>query len=159
VVPVVAAPAWAEPIESGDQATPCRSDQIAVAAGPPQAAAGHRAVTLTFSLAGGAAPCTLTGYPWVDAGADGGRVHADTTPRGYMGGLPPLVEAPPTATLSIMSQAQAVVEGMAFDDAGGSCPTYTELLVNPPDTGQVFTVPVTIDACALQVHPIMPLGS
>jgi hypothetical protein len=146
--------AWAEPIEAGDAATPCRADQVAVTASPAQGAVGHRALTLMFSLAGGAVPCTLTGYPWVESGAGGEHIQAEPTPRGYMGGLPPLVEVPPTATLSITAQAQAIVEGTAVDGAGNACPTYTDLLVNPPDTSMVFTVPATIDACTLQVHPI-----
>jgi hypothetical protein len=119
---------------------------------------GHRSVTLLFSLAGGADPCTLTGYPGVDSGAGGPLIHAEPTPRGYMGGLPADVEEPPTATLSIATQAQAIVEGMAIDDNGNPCSTYTALLVNPPDTSEMYTVPATIDACSLQVHPITPGG-
>src|ERR1700742_3683839 len=102
--------AWADPVEAGDAAVPCRADQVAVTASPTQAAVGHRALTLTFSLAGGAAPCTLTGYPWVGTGAGGDRIDAEPTPRGYMGGLPPSVEALPTTTLSITAQGQAIVE-------------------------------------------------
>lgn len=52
--------AWAVPVETGD-VTPCWSDQIAVDASPEQGAVGHRALTLTFSLAGGGEACTLTG--------------------------------------------------------------------------------------------------
>jgi hypothetical protein len=147
-------PAWATPVDTGDQPMPCWSDQIAVTAAPSQGAVGHRAVTLIFTLAGGADPCTLTGYPGVDSGAGGPRIHAEPTPRGYMGGLPPGVDTPPTVILSLSTQAQAIVEGMATADTGGPCPTYTELLVYPPDTSMVATVPVTIDACALEIHPI-----
>ena len=147
-------PAWATLIETGDQPTPCWSDQIAVTAAPTQAAVGHRALTLVFTLAGGADECTLTGYPGVDSGAGGPLIHAEPTPRGYMGGLPPGDDAPPTVILSISTQAQAIVEGVATDENGAQCPTYRELLVNPPDTSMVSTVPGTIDACTLQVHPI-----
>ncbi|MGB8387942.1 MAG: DUF4232 domain-containing protein [Mycobacterium sp.] len=147
-------PAWAAPADSADEATPCWSDQIAVSASPAQGAMGHRAVTLAFTLAGGAEPCTLTGYPGVDSGAGGPLVHAQPTLRGYMGGLPSDVQVPPTVTLSLSTQAQAIVEGMAADGNGNPCPTYTDLLVNPPDTTDVFTVPAAIDACALQVHPV-----
>jgi uncharacterized protein DUF4232 len=153
---VLAAPAGALPPDTFDQPTPCRADQIAVSAAPVQAAVGHRSVTLLFALAGGAEPCTLTGYAGVDSGGGGQPVHAQPTLRGYMGGLPADVEAPPIATLSLSTQAQAVVEGMAIDRAGSPCPTYTDLLVNPPDTTEVFTVPAAIDACSLQVHPITP---
>ena len=78
-------PAWAVPVE--DEATPCWAEQIAVSAAPTQDAVGHRALTLMFSLAGGAEPCTLTGYPWVDSGTGGPAIHAEPTLRGYMGGL------------------------------------------------------------------------
>ncbi len=155
--------AWAEPADVGDQAEPCWAAQVAVTASPAQGAPtqgaeGHRALTLIFSLAGGAAPCTLDGYPWVDSGAGGERIHAAPEPRGDMGGLPAGVDVPPTVTLSISTQAQAIVEGMAADGDGNKCPTYTDLLVYPPDIDTVFTVPATIDACELQVHPITAVG-
>jgi hypothetical protein len=147
-------PVWAAPADIIDDPTPCWSDQIAVTASPTEGAAGHRALTLIFVLAGGGNPCTLAGYPGVDTGAGGPLVHADPTPRGYMGGLPATVDAPPPVILSLSTQGQAIVESMASDDNGGPCPTYTELLVNPPDTTEVLTVPATIDACLLQVHPV-----
>jgi Protein of unknown function (DUF4232) len=150
--------AWAAPIDTGDEAEPCWAGQVAVTASPTQGAAGHSAVTLTFSLAGGAAPCTLYGYPWVDSGAGGERIHAAHQPRGDMGGLPAGVEVPPTVTLSISTQAQAIVEGVAADGGGNACPTYTDLLVYPPDIDTVLTVPATIQACELQVHPITAVG-
>jgi hypothetical protein len=146
--------AWAAPADSGDEPTPCWAEQIAVDASPTQGAVGHRALTLIFSLAGGGEPCTLTGYPGVDSGAGEPAIHAEPTLRGYMGGLPPSVDVPPTVTLSISTQAQAIVEGMATDGSGNPCPGYTELRVNPPDTTMVFTVPATIDACTLEVHPL-----
>jgi hypothetical protein len=149
--------AWAEPADIVDQPTPCWSEQIAVSASPTQGAFGHRSVTLLFALAGGADPCTLTGYPGVDSGTGGPPTHAQRTPRGYMGGLPSGVEVPPTVTVSLSTQAQAIVEGvegMAVDAAGNPCPGYTDLAVSPPDIVQVFTVPATIDACRLEVHPV-----
>ncbi|ATA27556.1 hypothetical protein MLM_0646 [Mycobacterium lepraemurium] len=51
--------AAALPADTTDTPTPCWSDQIAVTAAPAQGAVGHRAVTLVFTLAGGAEPCTL----------------------------------------------------------------------------------------------------
>ena len=154
---ILGSPAWAMPTDTADEPTPCWSDRIAVTASPSQAAVGHRAATLVFSLAGGAEPCTLTGYPGVDSGSGGPLIHAQPTLRGYMGGLPGGSEVPPTVILSLSSQAQAIVEGVAIDANGDPCPTYTELLVNPPDTTVVLTVPATIDACALQVHPVTPV--
>lgn len=151
---MLGAPAWAIPADTADAPTPCWADQIAVTASPTEGAVGHRALTLVFSLAGGGEPCTLTGYPWVDSGAGGPLIHAQPTPHGYMGGLPTGVDSPPTVILSISTQGQAVVEGTAIDTNGDPCPTYTDLIVNPPDTTNAFTVPATIVACTLQVHPV-----
>jgi hypothetical protein len=148
-------PAWAAPTESSDQPTPCWSEQVAVSASPIQGAAGHRSLTLIFTLAGGGEPCTLTGYPGVDSGAGGPPIHAEPTLRGYMGGLPTDIDVPPTVVLSLSTQAQATVEGMAIDASGNQCPTYTDLAVSPPDIVQVVTVPAGIDACVLQVHPVI----
>lgn len=142
------------PADTADAPTPCWSDQIAVTASPAEAAVGHRGLTLTFSLAGGADPCTLTGYAGVDSGAGGPPIHAQPTLRGYLGGLPAGVNEPPTVILSISTQGQAIVEGIAVDAHGAPCPTYTDLQINPPDTTNVVTVSATIEACALQVHPI-----
>ena len=123
-------------------------------ASPTQGAVGHRWLTLIFTLAGGGEPCTLTGYPGVDSDTGGPPIHAEPTLRGYMGGLPTDVDVPPTVVLSLSTQAQATVEGMAVDAAGNQCPTYTDLAVTPPDIVQVVTVPASIDACSLQVHPV-----
>lgn len=147
-------PAWAEPSDAVGQPTPCWSEQVAVSAAPTQAAVGHRGVTLLFALAGGADPCTLTGYPGVDSGSGGPLIHAQQTPRGYLGGLPSGVDVPPTVTLSLSTQGQAVVEGMAVDADGNPCPGYTDLAVSPPAIMDVFTVPALIEACRLEVHPV-----
>ncbi|GAB4998981.1 hypothetical protein MAHJHV63_49240 [Mycobacterium avium subsp. hominissuis] len=45
------------------------------------------------------------------------------------------VDAPPTVILSISTQGQAIVDGQP-------CPTYTDLLVNPPDTTAAYPVSV-----------------
>jgi hypothetical protein len=139
-----------------DQAPPCAPEQLLLSASRPQAAAGHRAVTLIFALADGAGPCTLTGYPGVDSGAGGPLVHAQRTMHGYMGGLPADISEPPTVTLTPTQPAQSIVEGVAVDPTGGDtkCPNYTDLLVTAPDTTYASTVPARIDTCQLQVHPV-----
>ncbi len=71
-----------------------------------------------------------------------------------MGGLPASVDVPPSVILSVSTQAQAIVEGVAIDGSGNSCPSYTDLRVSPPDINMMFTVPATIEACQLQVHPV-----
>jgi len=125
-----------------------------VSASPTQSAVGHRSLTLIFTLAGGGEPCTLTGYPGVDSGTGGPPIHAQPTLRGYMGGLPADVDVPPTIVLSLSTQAQAILEGMAVDASGNQCPSYTDLAVSPPDIVQVVNVAASIDACVLQVHPV-----
>nr|WP_262490889.1 DUF4232 domain-containing protein [Mycobacterium simiae] len=137
-----------------DQPPPCAAEQLAVSATSPQAAMGHRAVTLIFALVDDAMPCTLSGYPMVDTAAGGPLLHATDTLRGYMGGLPSGVNAPLDVPLTSSDQAHAIVEGMAVDGSGNPCATYTELRITPPGTAQVFTVPTGIEACQLQVHPI-----
>jgi hypothetical protein len=146
-------PAQAAPIVTGDEGTPCWGEQIAVNASPTESAVGDRGAILTFSLVGGE-PCTLTGYPSVDSGTGGPTVHAEPTPRGDMGGLPAAVDEPPSVILSVSTQAQAIVEGVAADPGGSKCPTYTDLRVSPPAINMVFTVPATLEACQLQVHPV-----
>lgn len=137
-----------------DQPPPCASGHVVVSAMPLRAGVGHRGVPLMFSLAPGLGPCTLTGYPGVDSGAGGPLIHAGRTPRGYLGGLPSGVDVPPTVTLWTGHPAQAVVEGLAVDADGSQCPTYTDLRVTAPDTTDTVTVPVVIDTCQLQVHPV-----
>lgn len=135
-----------------DPAPPCSSGQVHVSASKPQAAAGHRAVVLTFALKPGAAACTLTGYPGVDSGAGGPLIHAKRTEHGYMGGLRD--GAPTTVTVSSTQPATAVIEGVASDASGNQCPTYSDFRVTVPDTDDTTTVLATLDTCALQVHPI-----
>jgi hypothetical protein len=104
-----------------------------------QSASGHREVVLKFVLAPG----------------DGGPLlHAERALSGFQGGL--RTDTLPTVTVAADQPQYAVVEGVAVDrnDPGRLCPTYTELLVTAPDTTETFTVPVSIDTCELQVHPM-----
>lgn len=142
------------PAAHADNPPSCGSAQLVVTTGPMRVGAGHRGVPLVFSLAPGASACTLTGYPGVDSGAGGPLLHAERTPRGYLGGLPSGLDVPPTVTVSPGHAAQAIAEGLAVDSAGNQCPTYTDLVVTAPDTTGAVTVPATIDTCRLQVHPV-----
>jgi hypothetical protein len=105
-----------------------------------------------FSLAPGAGPCTLTGYPGVDSGAGGPLIHAERTLSGFMGGV--RGPTPPTVTLSLSQPAYARVEGAVIDANGNECPSYTTLQVTPPDTTDTVTVPTDIYFCRFQVHPV-----
>ncbi|KAA0087204.1 DUF4232 domain-containing protein [Mycolicibacterium sp. P9-64] len=133
---------------------PCQTGQVVAQNGLQQSASGHRAVVLKFVLAPGDQPCTLTGYPGVDTGAGGPLLHAERTLSGFQGGL--RTDVLPTVTVAADQPQYAVVEGVAADrnDPYHDCPTYTELLVTAPDTTETFTVPVSIDTCELQVHPM-----
>jgi uncharacterized protein DUF4232 len=133
----------------------CCSGQVVVTAGTPMSASTHRAVPLLFRLSPGSSPCELAGYPGVDSGAGGPLIHAERSPRGFLGGLPADVEQLPAVPMWPSVQARAVVEGRATDDNGNQCPTYTDLLVTPPDTTQTVRVSATIDTCELQVHPVI----
>jgi hypothetical protein len=148
-------PAVADPPDH--DAPPCSSQQLTVSAFGPDAAADHRAVTLNFAIAPGAAPCTLTGYPRVESVGGGPFDHARPTLRGYMGGLPPGIDGPPTITVSPSQQAQSILEGMAVNDSGEQCPGYTDLRVIPPGTTQGVLVAAAIDSCQLEVHPVTPV--
>jgi hypothetical protein len=94
------------------------------------------------------------GYPGVDTGDGGPLLHAERTPSGFQGGL--RTDELPTVTVAADQPQYAVVEGVAVDrnDYNRLCPTYTQLLVTAPDTTETFTVPVGIDTCELQVHPM-----
>lgn len=148
---IVAIPATA----SAGTPPPCYDGQVQVSNGGQQAAAGHRGVVLVFSLAPGARQCTLTGYPGVDSGAGGPLIHASRTMAGYMGGLRD-TDVPPSIVVTATAPGRAVVEGVAVDrdDPNRACPTYTDLVVTAPDTTNTMTVPVDLDTCELQVHPM-----
>jgi Protein of unknown function (DUF4232) len=150
----VAATVGLPAVAHADPPPPCATGQVHVSNGGEHRASGHRLVVLEFSLAPGAQACTLTGYPGVDSGAGGPLLHADRTLSGFMGGL--RTDALPTLTVSEYQPATALVEGVAVDreDPYRLCPTYTELLVTPPDTTEATTIPIWMDTCELQVHPM-----
>src|ERR1700741_1292745 len=135
-----------------DPTPPCSSGQVQVGVAGSQGASGHSEETLMFSLAPGAAPCTLTGYPGVDTGAGGPLIHAKRTLSGFMGGV--RGPTPPTVTLSPSQPAYAKVEGAVIDANGNECPSYTTLQVTPPDTTDTVTVATEIYFCRFQVHPV-----
>jgi hypothetical protein len=132
----------------------CDSGQVVVSASAPVSASTHRAIPLNFGLVAGASPCSLTGYPGVDSGSGGPLIHAARTPRGFLGGLQNGVDEPPTVILWPSAQAHAIVEGQAVDAHGNQCPTYTDLHITPPNTTQTVTLAATIEACALEIHPV-----
>jgi hypothetical protein len=152
---VTAATALAVPATAhAEPAPPCSNGQVVVTAGKYSTGLGHRGLELVFSLAPGAQPCTLTGYPGVDSGSGGPLVHAERTLLGYMGGV--RTATPPTITVTASQPARAVVEGdTANTVSDDKCPAYTDLRVTPPDTTDTVTVLDGINgACHFQVHPV-----
>ncbi len=157
VAALAAAAVCALPVPAGaapGDVAPCSAGQILVTAAGPEAAVGHRAVTLIFAPAPGAAPCALTGYPRVESGSGGAPIIARPTLRGYLGGLPSDVDVPPTVTVSPSQRAESVVEGLAVNAVGEPCPNYTDLSVTPPGGTEPVTVTAAIYSCQLQVHPV-----
>jgi len=154
----LASPADASPVvkEQTGYPPPCSTGQVTVSTDIVQSASTHGAVRLAFSLTSTADTelCVLQGYPGVDTGTGGPLLHAERRPRGYMGGLPAGTDELPVVTLSRNARAYAVVEGTGVDAQGNQCPTYTTLLVTPPDTTEAVAIAAEIDACAVVVHPV-----
>ncbi|MFD6394334.1 DUF4232 domain-containing protein [Nocardia sp. NPDC060259] len=140
-----------------DTAPACADGQVLVGGSPVSAAAGHQGLTLRFWLVGASGPCSLTGYPGVDAVGDT-TSNATRTPRGYLGGLPPSQDAPATVILTRDHGAEAIVEGTSTDAEGNPCPAYTGLRVTPPDTTDTVPVAEALSVCDLAVHPVTPMG-
>jgi hypothetical protein len=138
-----------------DTVSPCSSGQVQVSAAWNQSASGHYAAYLEFSLAPGAAPCTLTGYPGVDqTGPAAPVLHAERTMSGFFTtALPRAGDTPPTLVVWSWQPVYALVEGRAVDERGQDCPKYDQLHVTAPDTTNTVTVPTAV-GCLLQIHPI-----
>jgi hypothetical protein len=80
-------------------------------------------------------------------------LHAERTPSGFMGGLPPGTDTPPTLTVSSRQPVYALVEGRAVDEQGHDCPKYDQLHVTAPDATETITLPTAV-GCVLQIHPV-----
>ncbi|KAA8889225.1 DUF4232 domain-containing protein [Nocardia colli] len=150
----------APPSIGSKQISPCAPGRLVLSATEVSPGATHRGVQITIGLINGTPACELSGYPEVEADEGGPAIRADHTLRGYLGGLPPDRDAPPPVTVTdsnipTAGAASAIVEGMAVDAAGNSCPTYTRLLVTPPDAPAPKLVAATITACTLEVHPLL----
>ncbi|MEV6772590.1 DUF4232 domain-containing protein [Nocardia sp. NPDC051030] len=132
----------------------CGSGQVDTTVTNLGAAMLHRGLQLTFTLNPGNTPCTLTGYPGVDAYDNGTVIHADRTPRGYIGGLPQGDDTLPAVLLDSTHTAQAVIEAVAVHDNGEGCTVSPALLVTPPNTTSTVTLGSSIATCRLQIHPV-----
>jgi hypothetical protein len=136
----------------------CSSGQIAVSLGRGGAGAGHVGAPLLFRNTG-TATCVLTGYPGAALvkPSGGGQVQAIRTPSGYLGGLGSASGAPPIVRLRPGQTVSALLEGSDVAAGGGACPSYSQLLVTPPN--QTVTVRLSrtwSSLCRLEVHPVVP---
>lgn len=132
------------------QMSACDDGQILVSAQDMGSAMMHRGLQLTFSLAPGAEPCTLSGYPGVDTGAGGPVVHAQRT-AGNAG-----ANASQVVVVKPGSPAHAQVDASAMGPNGTECTKYSTLLVTPPNVTQSQMITFTLPGCELQVHPVTP---
>ncbi|MFJ4656799.1 DUF4232 domain-containing protein [Nocardia sp. NPDC088792] len=136
--------------DRGDQ--PCVNGQLATSISELSPGSQHRGIRLTYNLAPGAGPCTLYGYPGLDTG---GRVPAERTLRGYLGGLPDGQNSLYTVMVTPDHPARADVEWMAVDTSGNSCVTDPGFWTTPPNTTDTQWMPEQIQPCRLQIHPVV----
>jgi hypothetical protein len=132
--------------------TSCTTSQLKVTTAPVSGGLNHVGIALVFTNEGPV--CSLAGYPGVD-GANNGIpvVAAQRTPNGYLGGLG-AGSTPTTVTLATGQAASALLEGLEGGVSGQACPTYTNLLVTPPNDTQSTTVSdATI--CSPEIHPVV----
>ncbi len=134
----------------------CSVTQLTATITPIQGGAGHQGSIIRFQ--NGASPCLLDGYPGLDGVSDNGEVvvHAQRTPRGYLGGLPQGADEP-HVTLASQQTASALVEGLGGPVTGGPpCPSYAALLVTPPNETHSIRIPSDYSLCYIEIHPVMP---
>lgn len=146
--------ATSAPASGSAVVAPCGPGQLDIAAHTMSPGMMHRGVELSVRLAADTPPCTISGYPGVDTGEGGPVLHAERTPRGYMGGLPQGDDTPPVVTVLPGQPGRVVVEGSAMGPDGQDCPLYTSLAVTVPNSTDTRTLHTTIDTCGLQVHPV-----
>lgn len=139
----------------------CTATGLGVSLGGGDAALGHVSINLLFKNTGSTA-CTLTGYPVVALLDSKGNqvVLAVASPSGYMGGLPSGETTPSTVTLTPGATVSAKVEGTDNPVNGAtSCPSYSAILVTPPNNNQAINLPLAAafpDCSGIQVHPVVP---
>ena len=138
------------------QHTPeCNFTELAVSAKGDGVGLGHVGVVLLFKNSGSEA-CGLFGYPGV-AGLNAAGVpvtQALRTLNGYLGGTRSATEV----VIAPGDSASALVEGtdVPIGSATG-CPTYSSLLVTPPDTTQSVAIHFSMPGCSgLEIHPVVP---
>jgi hypothetical protein len=134
-----------------DVVRPCGDTAFTVSAGNQLGATGHSSIVLRFrnQLP---QPCTVRGYPGLDAVSASGTVlaHATRTLSGFAGGA----HSVSTLTVGAGQTVSALAEWMNFNPStSGACPTSTWIVVTPANTTYSHYLPVHVTACRLQIHP------
>ncbi len=108
----------------------------------------------------------LHGYPGLD-GVDKINgfssqvvVQARRTPSGYVGGLgrgdASTIVTEPNVVLATGQQASALFEGSTGVVASQPCPSYSTLVVTPPNETHSVRIASTYNLCYLEIHPVVP---
>lgn len=138
---------------------PCRTDQLQVTDQGGNAAAGTTFMTLTFVNVT-AKTCTLYGHPGVAALASQGMQAAQAQWTGFYGYGQPFT-MPPHVSLAPLQVAMATVIGSDLENGPTDCPSFSALLVTPPNETQPIRVNTGYRTCRGQfaVTPVEPLQS
>jgi hypothetical protein len=144
-------PVSASPSTGSGGVPTCSDASFDVSAANQEGATGHSRIVLLFRNRS-TQPCTVHGYPGVDAVTSSGAIlaHATRTLNGFGGG------AHTVATLTVAPGAtvSAVLEWLNFNPAtSGSCATSAAIDVTPANTAHTVRLPVQVTVCSLQVHP------
>lgn len=117
---------------------------------------GHSGIVLLLRNTG-ARTCSLRGYPGAAlVTASGQEADAARTPSGYLGGLKAGSGVDPLVVVGPGRSASALLEGLDATSSGGACPTYSTLLVTPPNTTSTFRITRVLSLCRPEVHPVVP---
>jgi hypothetical protein len=128
----------------------CGDSSLAVTRTFTQGGAGHGWMALIYRNVT-SHPCTVYGYPGLDAISRTGRVlaHATRTLSGYGSG-----GHLSTVTIRPGGFASAGVEWLNFNPrTSGACAFSTSVHTVVANTSTVHHLPVSVSACHLQVHP------
>ncbi len=129
----------------------CANGQLTATVTDAEGATGHGSLILIFANAG-ASPCTVVGYPGLDASSNGGTVvHATRTLSGFAGGAKAIVNL----TVAPAGTVSSVVEWLNAAANGGDCVFATTIMVTAPNTTQSQTLSANVSECSLQIHPLV----
>lgn len=131
-------------------ARPCASRQLAISLGPESAASGRLALPIRFHDSGGT--CSLRGYPRVDGLSASGQVvvSAKSALTGYFGSW-----SIATITLKNGRTASALLEGVDASFFAHPPPSYSRLLVTPPNASQSVRLRAPYPLAHLTIHPVV----